>query len=120
MWYTENDIVLCGEVSQIMTSDVFPPPYLDLSERCTIVGSPGHSELIINNPRVEDSGQYTCMAENGIITADEVSVYLQVNGRLNTWIFREFVGSSICYCCVLSHTTAASTPPNNMQLTPKL
>ena len=84
-WRTENSDteISCAEVSQIITDDVFPPPYVDLYERCTVIGSPGHSELIINNPRVEDSGHYICVAENGILTTDEASVYLQVEGRHN-------------------------------------
>ena len=87
-WRTENSDseISCGGAPQIITNDVFPPPYLDLYERCTIVDSPGHSNLTIYNPRVEDSGHYICVAENGILTTDDASLYLQVLGRLITWM----------------------------------
>lgn len=73
-----NTPIVCGERDPVIIEDI-PPPYTDLHDRCINDPAPGISELVIYNPRVEDEGTYTCMAQNSVGTST-ASTFLQVDG----------------------------------------
>lgn len=79
--YIENRISCEGVVGDGFTMDeVFPPPNTDLLERCSIQSLPGYAALDIYNPRVEDEGTYTCVAENSVASS-EAYISLHVEGN---------------------------------------
>lgn len=82
-WFRETDVAItCEADSQATTNDdSFPPPYTNLSTRCTLTNTLGSSILVVYNPKVEDSNLYTCVAES-TIGMERVSVYLQIDGIL--------------------------------------
>lgn len=84
-WYKDNkeNLISCEDVGDGFTTDeVFPPQYTDFLERCSIHSVPGYNTLEIYNPRVEDEGTYTCVAENSVASS-EAYVALHVEGILN-------------------------------------
>lgn len=80
-WCKDNNCMLCEEGPAVVPAEGFPPPNTILSNRCITNSLLGYSELVIANPRVEDEGMYTCIAENVVATTTS-SVYLQVEGKV--------------------------------------
>lgn len=81
-WFRDGSIP-CGDMGDGITMDeMFPPQNTNLLERCSINSAPGYTALVIYNPRVEDTGTYTCVAENSVASS-EAYVLLQVEGNVH-------------------------------------